>query len=159
MEVRNQLFIEYIKTSSRQADGKMGENKVSNRLFQGIVHQMRDAVGRTVGVIDETSSVISCSDLARIGETADVEFASIGEGVVSGGMTYRLIPAEQGIEFAAFVEGDKREYSDQGSRKPCPFNSRHPFGRILYPCGGRNRHLGHRNKGTCPFLQGCPGRP
>ncbi len=109
MEVRNQLFIEYIKTSSRQADGKMGENKVSNRLFQGIVHQMRDAVGRTVGVIDETSSVISCSDLARIGETADVEFASIGEGVVSGGMTYRLIPAEQGIEFAAFVEGEDEE--------------------------------------------------
>ena len=27
---------------------------MSNRIFQGLVHQMRDAVGRTLGVIDET---------------------------------------------------------------------------------------------------------
>ena len=28
---------------------------MSNKLFQSIVHQMHDAVGRTIGVIDETS--------------------------------------------------------------------------------------------------------
>ena len=30
---------------------------MSNRVFQGVVHQMRDAIDRTVGVIDETFAV------------------------------------------------------------------------------------------------------
>ncbi len=29
---------------------------MSNRLFQGVVHQMREAIDRTIGVIDETMS-------------------------------------------------------------------------------------------------------
>lgn len=42
---------------------------MSNRLFQGIVHQMKDAIDRTIGVIDETSVVIACSGaLEKIGE-------------------------------------------------------------------------------------------
>ena len=44
---------------------------MSNRLFQGVVHQMRDAIDRTIGVIDETSVVIACSELGRIGEVND----------------------------------------------------------------------------------------
>ena len=28
---------------------------MSNRLFQGVIHQMRDAIDRTIGVMDETS--------------------------------------------------------------------------------------------------------
>ena len=34
---------------------------MANRLFQGIIHQMTDAVDRTLGVIDETGTVIACS--------------------------------------------------------------------------------------------------
>ncbi len=41
---------------------------MSNRLFQGIIHQMKDSIDRTIGVIDETSVVIACSDLGKIGE-------------------------------------------------------------------------------------------
>ena len=41
---------------------------MSNRIFQGLVHQMRDAVGRTLGVIDETGTIIACSELSKIGE-------------------------------------------------------------------------------------------
>ena len=44
---------------------------MSNRLFQGVIHQMRDAIDRTIGVIDETSVVIACSELGRIGEVND----------------------------------------------------------------------------------------
>lgn len=40
---------------------------MSNRLFQGVVHQMRDTIDRVVGVIDDTAMVISCSDLTKIG--------------------------------------------------------------------------------------------
>ena len=34
---------------------------MSNRLFQGIIHQMRDTVDRVIGVLDENGSVIACS--------------------------------------------------------------------------------------------------
>ena len=42
---------------------------MSNRLFQGVIHQMKDAIDRTFGVIDENFTIIACSELGRIGET------------------------------------------------------------------------------------------
>ena len=44
---------------------------MSNRLFQSIVHQMKDAIDRTIGVGDKNGSIIACSELVRIG---DLEF-------------------------------------------------------------------------------------
>ena len=41
---------------------------MSNRLFQSIVHQMKDSINRTIGVVDRNGTVISCSELVRIGE-------------------------------------------------------------------------------------------
>ena len=42
---------------------------MSNRLFQGIIHQMQPALDRVIGVIDESGLVIACSELSIIGET------------------------------------------------------------------------------------------
>ena len=42
---------------------------MSGRVFQGVIHQMKDAIGRTIGVLDENGAVIACSDLMKIGET------------------------------------------------------------------------------------------
>ena len=39
-----------------------------NRLFQGVVNQMREATDRVIGVIDESGSIISCSELGLIGQ-------------------------------------------------------------------------------------------
>ena len=36
---------------------------MSNRLFQGLVHQMRDTIDATVGVVDDSATIIACSDL------------------------------------------------------------------------------------------------
>ena len=41
---------------------------MSNRLFQGVIHQMKDTIDRTIGVIDESSVIIACSELGRVGE-------------------------------------------------------------------------------------------
>ena len=41
---------------------------MSNRLFQGVIYEMRDAIDRTIGVMDETSVIIACSELGIIGE-------------------------------------------------------------------------------------------
>ena len=53
---------------------------MSNRLFQGIVHQMKDVVGRQVGVIDDSAIIISCSDLSRLGEVNDNVALLLGDG-------------------------------------------------------------------------------
>jgi len=61
---------------------------MSNRFFQGIIHQMKDAVDRVIGVIDENGVIISCSELVRIGETAQGirdEIAYTSETITSNG--------------------------------------------------------------------------
>ncbi|MBR6916600.1 MAG: helix-turn-helix domain-containing protein [Clostridia bacterium] len=82
---------------------------MSNRLFQGIVYQMRDAVDRVIGVIDESGVVIACSDLVRIGETKqDVrdEMAYMTASFVAGGFTYHPVSNNAKTEYAVFVEGE-----------------------------------------------------
>ena len=81
---------------------------MSNRLFQGIVYQMRDAVDRVIGVIDEGGIVIACSDLVKIGETKqDVrdELSYISGAVVMDGYTYYPVQSNSKTEYAVFVEG------------------------------------------------------
>ena len=36
---------------------------MANRVFQSVIYQMKDAINRVVGVVDETGAVISCSEL------------------------------------------------------------------------------------------------
>ena len=42
---------------------------MSSKLFQGLIYQMKEAVDRTVGVLDDKGVVIACSTLSRIGES------------------------------------------------------------------------------------------
>ena len=85
---------------------------MSNRLFQGVVHQMREAIDRTIGVIDETMSVIACSDLGRIGEVSDsvtAESFSLQEAFVKDGYTYKPFGSRPRAENILFVEGTDEE--------------------------------------------------
>ena len=84
---------------------------MSNRLFQGIIHQMKEAVDRVIGVIDENSVIISCSELVKIGETRQGirdELSYTNEAVVSGGYTYRPIGNGTKNEYVVFVEGEDK---------------------------------------------------
>ena len=36
---------------------------MANRVFQGVIYQMKDAIDRMAGVVDETGTIISCTDL------------------------------------------------------------------------------------------------
>ena len=56
---------------------------MSNRLFQTIIHQMKDVVGRTIGVIDENG--ISIAKLPLCGVTVWAEYCPEGEN------RYRLL--------------------------------------------------------------------
>ena len=82
---------------------------MSNRLFQGIIHQMKDAVDRTIGVIDETSVVIACSDLGKIGavdESVNSETLISTVPFVANGATYRSFGTNSRAEYAVFVAGN-----------------------------------------------------
>jgi carbohydrate diacid regulator len=82
---------------------------MSNRLFQGIIHQMKDAVDRTIGVIDETSVIIACSELGKIGEVNENvntdTLASTAPFVING-YTYKSFGNNAKAEYAVFVQGN-----------------------------------------------------
>lgn len=86
-----------------------------NRLFQGIINQMRDATDRTIGVVDESGTIISCSELGLIGE---VRKGVIAAGVFNGpqicvdSCTYKSFGDSVHPEYAVFVDG-----TDEMSRR------------------------------------------
>ncbi len=85
-----------------------GEMVVSNRLFQGIVNQMHDVINRTLGVIDDTGSVVACSEVSRVGELHKGELAEAFANApvyVADGYTYRAFGSQAEPEYVAFVEG------------------------------------------------------
>ena len=79
---------------------------MSNRLFQGVIHQMKDAVDRTFGVIDENFTIIACSELGRVGETVEAFAVPSNDVYVSSGFTYKSIGITQGANYVVFVEGE-----------------------------------------------------
>ncbi len=82
---------------------------MSNRLFQNVIQQMRDSIDRTIGVVDDTSTIIACSDLAKIGERADgiteTDFENPLPFVV-GSDTYRIFGDEPNPEYMVYVSGN-----------------------------------------------------
>ena len=78
---------------------------MSSRLFQGFIHQMKDVVERTFGVIDSTGTIIACSELGRIGEPLGVQPVTSADIIIDGGYTLKLISADHGENYTVFVEG------------------------------------------------------
>lgn len=84
---------------------------MSNRLFQGIIYQMKDAIDRVIGVLDETGVVISCSELGKIGEVRQEvrdEISYSSDVTTFGGYTYRPLMATAKSEYTIFVEGEDK---------------------------------------------------
>ena len=87
---------------------KRGTDDMANRVFQGVVYQMKDAIDRMVGVVDETGAVISCSDLNRIGEMHDgvaSDRLTAADSFVRDGYTYHMFSSNKRNDYAVFVEG------------------------------------------------------
>ncbi len=81
---------------------------MSSKLFQGLIYQMKEAVERTVGVLDDKGVVIACSTLSRIGESrkeALDEMSYSFDTVVLDGYTYRPVGTHARIEYVVFTEG------------------------------------------------------
>ena len=85
---------------------------MSNRLFQTVIHQMKDVLGRTIGVIDENGIIIACSELGKIGESRQrirEELAYSHGAVYYEGYSYRFITASGKNDCIAFAEGTDTE--------------------------------------------------
>ena len=78
---------------------------MANRLFQGVIHQMKDCIDRTFGVIDENFTVTASNELGKIGEVIPA-FNLNNEVCVEGGYTYKSLGTSQGASYAVFVEGN-----------------------------------------------------
>ena len=82
---------------------------MSNRLFQNVIQQMKDVIGRNIGVIDENGIVIAASEFGRVGESKQrikEELSYSSDVIIDGGYTYRFINSAGKNECVAFVEGD-----------------------------------------------------
>jgi carbohydrate diacid regulator len=69
---------------------------------------MRESIDRVIGVVDDTATVISCSDLTKIGET--FEYLVLGandstDTFVRDNVTYKPFGDSGKPEYAVFVEG------------------------------------------------------
>ncbi|MGN0178404.1 MAG: PucR family transcriptional regulator [Monoglobaceae bacterium] len=82
---------------------------MQNRLFQNTLTQLKKDIKRVMGVIDDSETVIACSDELRIGNTMDnifTVFDSSGEIRCIGGYTYKKIETFNKMEYLVFCEGD-----------------------------------------------------
>ncbi len=82
---------------------------MSNRLYQNIIDQMKEVVGRELGIIDENGIISTCSEPSMVGESRQrirEELAFGSEFIVYDGYTYRAVGNEEQGDMTAFVEGD-----------------------------------------------------
>ena len=85
---------------------------MSNRLFQTVIHQMKDIVGRTIGAIDENGIIIACSELSKIGESRQrikEELSFSHDFAIIEGYTYKFINTTNKTDCIVFVEGEDKE--------------------------------------------------
>ncbi len=85
---------------------------MSNRLFQGVIHQMKDSIERVLGVIDKSTCIIACSELGKIGENMEgitTEDFSVQTPFVVGRYTFKTFGSASKSEYAVFVDGTDSE--------------------------------------------------
>ena len=82
---------------------------MANTLFQSVIHQIKDSVNRTIGIVDKSGAVLACSDLNLVGTvrpagSLDEVFAST-EFVTADNYTFKTFGMPVHPEYAIFVEG------------------------------------------------------
>ena len=92
---------------------------MQNRLFQNTLAQLKRDVKRVVGIIDDTETIIACSNESRIDVTIDnifTVFDNTNEIKKVGGFSYKRIETFNKNEYAVFCEGE-----DEVAANACSF--------------------------------------
>ncbi|MBR4394573.1 MAG: helix-turn-helix domain-containing protein [Oscillospiraceae bacterium] len=92
---------------------------MSSRIFQNVIIQLKDAVDRTIGVVDEQGFVVASSELAMIGSRLDdfhaYELDAAGHAMSTAVRTYCALNSDSTkLDYAAFAEG-----TDQMAKTIC----------------------------------------
>ena len=69
---------------------------------------MRDTIDATVGVVDDTATIIACSDLTKVGTTNEfvsLDLSDVHDIFIRDGYTYKPFGSRAKPEYAVFVEG------------------------------------------------------
>lgn len=85
---------------------------MANRIFQGVILQMKETAGRTVGVVDADGVVVACSDVQKLGEQwgwAAEAIAAGGTQQMNGFWLRTLGVSAAPAEYAAFAQGEDEE--------------------------------------------------
>ncbi|MBO5213227.1 MAG: helix-turn-helix domain-containing protein [Clostridia bacterium] len=78
------------------------------KVYQELIQKTRDVTDRIIGVVDETRTVVACSDLSMIGESVETnvaEYFTMSDVAVINGYTYRVIGSRVKFESFVFVKG------------------------------------------------------
>jgi len=100
---------------------------VANRIFQGLVLQMKESVERVVGVIDAEGNVVACSELAWMGEQWSgavnaVNLAGAGAAHYEGKCFKPLAGWGAQFDYAAFVQGSDEQAASLCAMAAVAFN-------------------------------------
>lgn len=82
---------------------------MSSRVFQSVIVQMKEAVGRGVGIVDSEGTVVASGELSLIGtKLEEIVFGdSKDQIIISGRKTFKLLSGFQDqLNYAVFVEGE-----------------------------------------------------
>jgi len=69
---------------------------------------MKDAIGRSVGVIDESATIIACSESEKVGSRSEffsIELSESHDVFIRDGYTYKPFGIHAKPDYAVFVEG------------------------------------------------------
>ncbi len=85
---------------------------MASNLFQNMMYQMKDVIGRDVGMLDDTVTVIASSDSSMLYMTMDAVEDALSEtfGIFTcDGYTYKVVGVRNKIEYIVFVQGEDEE--------------------------------------------------
>ena len=82
---------------------------MTNKLYQNFVQQMQETLDKTIGVIDNSSTVVACSDETKIGVTnsfISLNTLEVNNSFALDGYTYKTFDSISDSINAIFIEGD-----------------------------------------------------
>jgi len=81
---------------------------MSNRLFQGLIDQMKDTTDSIIGVVDDSAAIVACSDPAKLGVTNEyvsIDLNDSNDIFIRDGYTYKPFGLRARPDYAVFVQG------------------------------------------------------
>ncbi len=82
---------------------------MSSRLFQTVIYQMKDVIPRKIGVVDDTNTIVACTDVTEVGLEKPGVYDKITDNVsrfVIDGITYKRGSGRARIDYVVFCEGE-----------------------------------------------------